>query len=128
MPKRGNGVDYRVRANPLGANAGSVWTIKPVSYPGSHTATFPPELVRRMLLPSCDDNAVVLDMFGGAGTTAMVALQLGFSAITIDVNPDYTEEARERIARAPATYLMDDDEDLARDDEDTTSEMALAAE
>ena len=81
-----------------------------------------------MLLPSCDDNAVVLDPFGAAGTTAMVALQLGFSAITIDINPDYTEEARDRIARAAATYPMDDDEDLAPDDGDTTSDTALAAD
>jgi len=121
-------VDYRYSTNPMGRNPESVVRIQTDSYRGRHTATFPPELVRRMLLPSCDDNAVVLDPFGGAGTTAMVALQLGFSAITIDINPDYTEEARDRIARAAVTYPMDDDEDLAPDDGDTTSDTALAAD
>jgi len=41
---------------------------------------------------------VVLDPFGGAGTTALVALQLGHRAISIEINPAYTEEARQRLA------------------------------
>ena len=58
-----------------------------------------------MILASCtraDDT--VLDPFGGAGTVALVALQLGFKAITIDIFPDYTEEAQNRLANAPAWY------------------------
>jgi hypothetical protein len=38
--------------------------------------------------------------FGGAGTTALVALQLGHSAISIDGHGAYTAEARRRIKRA----------------------------
>ena len=56
-----------------------------------------------MLAASCDENAIVLDPMGGAGTVAMVALQMGFRAITIDLNPDYTEEARHRILQRPVT-------------------------
>ena len=48
---------------------------------------------------------------GGAGTVAMVALQMGFRAITIDLNPDYTEEARERISNAPTQIEADDGDD-----------------
>jgi DNA modification methylase len=58
----------------------------------------PPELVRRCLAVSCPDNGLVLDCFGGAGTTALVALTLGHRAISIDINPLYTAEARRRIA------------------------------
>jgi DNA methylase len=57
-----------------------------------------------MIVSSCEDESVVLDMFGGAGTTALVALQLGYRAITIEINPDYTSEARERLADAPAIF------------------------
>lgn len=39
----------------------------------------------------------VLDPFSGAGTTAMVAQQLGRSAIGIDLNPEYIEMAWSRI-------------------------------
>jgi DNA modification methylase len=40
----------------------------------------------------------VLDPFGGAGTTALVAIELGFYATSIDLNPAYTKEARTRVA------------------------------
>jgi DNA modification methylase len=58
-----------------------------------------------MILASCtkaDD--MVLDPFGGAGTVALVALQSGFKATTIEISPDYTEEARSRIANASSWY------------------------
>lgn len=40
----------------------------------------------------------VLDPFGGAGTTGLVADRLGRDAILIELNPDYAEMARRRIA------------------------------
>ena len=91
--------DPRVPNNPLGRHPGSVWRIAPTNYRGSHGATFPAELVRRLLLVSCPDEGVVMDIFGGAGTTALVALELGHRAITIDINPRYTQEARTRLAQ-----------------------------
>jgi DNA modification methylase len=109
MRRDDNRRDLRVICNPMGRNVGSVWQIQRGNYHGAHTATFPPELVRRMIVSSCDDNSVVLDVFGGAGTTAMVALQLGHRAITIDINADYTREARERLANAPSLFAADTD-------------------
>jgi site-specific DNA-methyltransferase (cytosine-N4-specific) len=89
----------RVWSNPMGRSGGSVWEITPANYRGGHAATMPPELVRRCLLVSCPENCLVLDCFGGAGTTGLVALQLGHRAISIELNPAYTEEARRRITR-----------------------------
>jgi hypothetical protein len=40
--------------------------------------------------------AVVLDPFGGAGTTALVADRLQRDAILIELNPDYTRMAMDR--------------------------------
>jgi DNA modification methylase len=54
-------------------------------------------------LPTCQCNAgdpvpcVVLDPFGGAGTTGMVADRLGRDAILIELNPEYCEMARQRL-------------------------------
>jgi DNA modification methylase len=96
----------------MGRNSGSVWHIPPSRYRGRHDATFPPELVRRMLAVSCDDletDVVVLDPYGGAGTTALVALQHGYRAISIDIDPAATDEARERLANAPANFQPDAD-------------------
>jgi DNA modification methylase len=101
--------DLQVNSNPLGRNVGSVWQTQRGNYRGRHPATFPTELARRMIVSSCDEKSVVLDVFGGSGTTALVALQLGHRAITIDINPDYTNEARERLSAAPADFPIDTD-------------------
>jgi hypothetical protein len=61
-----------------------------------------PRLVQRIIATSCDSDSLVLDPFGGAGTAALVALQLGHRAITIDIHPAFTQEARERLSDAPA--------------------------
>ena len=42
--------------------------------------------------------AIVLDPFAGAGTAGLVAERLGRDSILIELNPDYAEMARERIA------------------------------
>jgi DNA modification methylase len=39
----------------------------------------------------------VLDPFGGAGTTGMVADRLGRNAILIELNPEYAAMAERRI-------------------------------
>ncbi len=42
--------------------------------------------------------ATVLDPFGGAGTTGLVADRRGRHAILIEINPEYAAMARRRIA------------------------------
>jgi DNA modification methylase len=110
--------NLRVLNNPLGHNAPSVWQIRHAGYIGKHPATFPMELVRRIIVTSCDTDSLVLDPFGGSGTTALVALQLGHRAITIDNHKAFTDEARERLSNAPADY----------DQADATGPMELAAD
>ncbi len=41
----------------------------------------------------------MLDPFGGAGTTGLVADRLKRNAILIELNPEYAEMARHRIER-----------------------------
>lgn len=55
--------------------------------------------------PGCDCNApampcMVLDIFSGSGTTGFVAISLGRSYIGIELNPEYREMSRRRIATA----------------------------
>jgi hypothetical protein len=44
------------------------------------------------------DADTVLDPFGGAGTTGLVADRLGRNAVLVELNPAYAEMARKRIA------------------------------
>ena len=81
-------------------NARNVWTIAPHPFKGAHFATFPPELVERCIKAGCPPGGSVLDPFGGAGTTGLVAERLGRRATLIELNPEYVALATARIAKA----------------------------
>jgi site-specific DNA-methyltransferase (cytosine-N4-specific) len=75
----------------------SVWEITPEGGP-DHPAMMPRELVRRCIVSATAPGDIVLDPFGGSGTTGLVADQLGRSAVLIELNPDYAAGARNRIS------------------------------
>lgn len=74
-----------------------VWPIATRPFSEAHFATFPPELVERCLKAGCPKGGTVLDPFGGAGTTGLVADRMGLDAILIELNPEYIEIAQKRI-------------------------------
>ena len=78
-------------------NKRSVWTVTTQPYAEAHFATFPPALVEPCILAGAPRGGTVLDPFGGAGTTALVADRLGRDAILIELNPAYAEMARSRV-------------------------------
>jgi DNA modification methylase len=80
-----------------GANRRSVWTIATQPYAESHFATMPPDLAELCIKAGCPKDGTVLDPFGGAGTTGLVADRLGRNAVLIELNPDYATMARHRI-------------------------------
>lgn len=77
-----------------------VWAIPTAGFAEAHFATFPPALVVPCILAGCPKGGLVLDPFGGAGTTELVADRLGRDAVLIELNPEYAELARERLRRA----------------------------
>ncbi|MEE4683599.1 site-specific DNA-methyltransferase [Pseudomonas alliivorans] len=81
-------------------NKRSVWTVPTVGYKGAHFATFPPDLIRPCILAGAPRGGVVLDPFGGAGTTSLVSMQEGRRSIICELNPDYAAIARARIDAA----------------------------
>jgi site-specific DNA-methyltransferase (cytosine-N4-specific) len=80
-----------------GRNKRTVWTITTKAYKGAHFAVFPPELVETPIKAGCPPGGVVLDPFGGSGTTAAVAKQLGRNSIMIELNPNYIPLMEERV-------------------------------
>jgi len=78
-------------------NKRSVWTVATKPFSQAHFATFPPELIEPCILAGCPKDGTVLDPFGGAGTTGLVADRLGRNAILIELNPAYATMAIERI-------------------------------
>jgi DNA modification methylase len=78
-------------------NARNVWTITTQPFSGAHFATMPPELAERCIKASSKPGDTILDPFGGAGTTGLVADRLARNAILCELNPEYVKIARERI-------------------------------
>ncbi|NNB67618.1 site-specific DNA-methyltransferase [Pseudomonas fluorescens] len=81
-------------------NKRSVWTVATQGFKEAHFATFPPDLIRPCILAGAPLGGVVLDPFGGAGTTAVVAMQEGRKSILCELNPEYAAMAERRIAAA----------------------------
>jgi DNA modification methylase len=78
-------------------NRRSVWTVTTKPFKGAHFATFPPDLIEPCILAGCPRGGTVLDPFGGAGTTGLVAERLGRVSILIELNEGYCQMARDRI-------------------------------
>lgn len=107
------------KANGAQANAGSVWEtqieivsdtdealegvwrVNSEASPYQHVAMWPQALVKQMILPTTEEEDIVLDPFGGSGTTAEVAYRMGRRAIIIESSPACVDALKDRISRLP---------------------------
>ena len=99
---RGNGgMKSNGNMKPVGnmetKNKRNVWTITTKPCKEAHFATFPKDLIEPCIKAGCPEGGVVLDPFGGAGTTGIVARSLNRTAILIELNPEYIEISKNRI-------------------------------
>jgi len=83
--------------NPKGRNRRSVWTVATQPFAEAHFATMPPALAEPCILAGSGVDGVVLDPFGGAGTTALVARRNGRRFVHIELNPEYMAIAKRRL-------------------------------
>jgi DNA modification methylase len=89
--------EYRHLLDTAGRNKRSVWEVASHPFAEAHFATFPPNLIEPCIKAGCPKGGTVLDPFGGAGTTGMVADRLGRNAILIELNPEYAAMTERRI-------------------------------
>ena len=78
-------------------NKRSVWNVATTPFKGSHFATFPPDLIEPCILAGSRKGGIILDPFGGAGTTGLVADRNGRNALLIEINEEYKNMAQNRI-------------------------------
>ena len=86
-------------------NKRSVWTVNTKPYSGAHFATFPEELITDCIKAGCPENGIVLDPFGGAGTTAVVARKLNRNYLLCELNPDYIKIAENRLIQELGLFI-----------------------
>lgn len=90
----------------LERNKRTVWTVATEAFRGAHFATFPPALIEPCIKAGCPQGGVVLDPFGGAGTTGLVADRLQRDALLIELNPEYAAMAERRIKSEGGMFAM----------------------
>ena len=83
--------------HPLGRNKRNVWTVTTKPCKEAHFATFPKDLIEPCIKAGCQEGGVVLDPFGGSGTTGIVAALNNRNAILIELNQNYIDIANKRI-------------------------------
>lgn len=79
-------------------NKRSVWTVNSQPFAEAHFATYPPDLIEPCILAGCPVGGTVLDPFGGAGTTGLVADRNGRNAVLCELNPEYAAMAERRLS------------------------------
>lgn len=76
------------------------WYIPPETNRNGHPAPFPEELIYRLIKFYTYRGNLVLDMFGGTGTVALVSYKTGRKFIHIDISEDYCKIAYARLKKA----------------------------
>jgi DNA modification methylase len=102
-----NNIDYgltyiethldEIKNNPIGRNKRNVWTVTTKPFKDAHFATFPKDLIEPCIKAGCPEGGLVLDPFGGSGTTGIVAAQNNRNAVLIELNQKYIDIAKKRI-------------------------------
>lgn len=90
------------RANPQGKVPDDVWEFSRVCGTfkerlGEHPCQMPEALLERIIKVSSNVNDIVLDPFGGTGTTAAVAKRLKRQYVTIEISENYHEVIVKRL-------------------------------
>jgi len=94
-------IQKRISEGKTGAKLYDWWEINQVKNVSKekteHPCQIPEELIRRIILTTANPNDVIIDVFGGSGTTAKVAKDLGFSSISYEIDSEYCEIIEKRV-------------------------------
>ena len=98
----GNGNSYEWTPNPLGAKPKDVFEIPTISNGSwektNHKTQKPVELLRKIILSSSNDDSIILDPFGGSGTTYAVAEAYKRKWIGTELESEYCEIISNRLS------------------------------
>ncbi len=103
-PKQNESFSAAVNGLVDSRNKRSVWTVSTAPYSAAHFATFPPKLIEPCILAGSRPGDVVLDPFGGSGTTAGVALEHGRKAVLCELSEEYGALVQARIESITDAY------------------------
>lgn len=88
------------------AFVGNVLLCDPDFHTRMHPAPMPPELAGFLIEIGCPKGGTVLDPFGGAGTVALKAVELGRKAVLIEASSGYIKSAKQRLRAIQRKLLV----------------------
>ena len=89
--------ERNMRPNPNGKNKRSIWKINVKPFKEAHFAVFPEKLIEVPIISGCPEKGIVLDLFSGSGTTAIVSSRLNREFIGIELNLNYCKISNKRL-------------------------------
>jgi len=95
---QGNYNDIDITAEEFKEYTDGIWRIQPETKRNGHPAPFPEALIYRLIKFYSYRGNIVLDMFGGTGTVALVATMNKRHFIHIDISEEYNSIAKQRLS------------------------------
>lgn len=96
----------RVVQVPERRNRRTVWSIPTQPTPEAHFAAFPEALVEPCILAGSAPGDLVLDPFGGTGTTVNVAQRLGRKGVALEISTEYCRMAHDKTWQSSRQIQM----------------------
>lgn len=94
-------IQKRISEGKTGAKLYDWWEINQVKNVSKekteHPCQIPEELIKRIILTTAKEGELIIDTFGGSGTTAKVANDLGFDSLIYEIDETYCEIIKNRI-------------------------------
>jgi DNA modification methylase len=91
----------RIEEGKTGAKLYDWWEVNQVKNVSkektAHPCQIPEEIIKRIILTTAKENDVIIDVFGGSGTTSKVADNLGFDTISYEIDSEYCEIINKRL-------------------------------
>ena len=94
---QGNPQDADITAEEFKKFSDGFWEVQPERQRNGHPAPFPEDLIYRLIKFYSYMGNVVLDMFGGTGTVAVVSHKNDRKFIHIDISKEYCKTAQNRL-------------------------------
>jgi DNA modification methylase len=95
-------IQKRIAEGKTGAKLYDWWEINQVKNVSKektgHPCQIPEAVIERIILTTAEPNQLIIDPFGGSGTTAKVAQNLEFDSLSFEIDTEYCHIIQQRIS------------------------------
>lgn len=81
----------------IGGRDNDIWSIPRVGNKRTHSTEKPVDLYKKCISVACEKNSLILDPYGGSGSSVIAALELGCSIVAYEKDPEYYSKLLERV-------------------------------